>query len=164
MKIVVTAPGQFQSLSVEKPEPGMVYELSSSAEGSEAQNRAFHALVQEYWRSGCHSYTATSIMEFRNMIKRHLGAGFVAFVYAVIENGKPVIRDAKTYEDIPEAVRTDPDLKKLVRGRLKSWSDYTKRERTETIDRLIAEMEQAGVQTKKFYEILEGMTEWRKAS
>ena len=164
MKIVVTAPGQFQSLSVEVPEPGMVYELNNNEEGTDAQNRAFHALVQEYWRSGCHSYNATNIMEFRNMIKRHLGAGFEAFVYAVIENGKPVIRDAKTYEEIPEAVRIDPDLKKLVRGRLKSWSDYSKRERTETIDRLIAEMEETGVQTKKFYEILEGMQDWRKAS
>jgi hypothetical protein len=164
MKIVVTAPGQFQSLTSDEPEPGMVYELQDGVEGTDAQNRAFHALVQEYWRTGCHSYNAKNIMEFRNMIKRHLGAGFEAFVYAVIEDGKPVIRDAKTYKDIPEAVRTDPDLKKLVRGRLKSWSDYTKRERTETIDRLIAEMEEAGVQTKKFYEILEGMQGWRQAS
>ena len=39
--------------------------------------------------------------------------------------------------------------------RLKSWSDYTKRERQETISRLIAEMIQAGVHAKKFYEILD---------
>jgi hypothetical protein len=164
MKIVITGSDSFEALSTDTPEPGMVYQLENAAEGTGPQNRAFHALLQEYWRSGCHSYPAKNFMEFRNMIKRHLGAGFEAFVYATIENGKPVIRDAPTYDEIPEAVRKDPDLKKLVRGRLKSWTDYTKRERMRTIDNLIAEMEQSGVQTKKFYEIIEGMAEWRKAS
>ena len=54
-------------------------------------------------------------------------------------------------------VRRDPELKNLARGRLKSWADYTKKERTETIDRLISEMHQAGVNSTKFSEILEGM-------
>ena len=40
-----------------------------------------------------------------------------------------------------------------------SWTDYTKTERTSAIDKLIAEMHQAGVQTAKFYEILKGMDE-----
>jgi hypothetical protein len=49
-------------------------------------------------------------------------------------------------------------LEKLrIRWRIKSWSRYTKKERSETIDRIISEMHQAGVQTKHFYEILNGM-------
>jgi hypothetical protein len=37
---------------------------------------------------------------------------------------------------------------------VKSWGDYTKRERMESIDRLISEMIQAGVDSRKFHEIL----------
>jgi hypothetical protein len=132
--------------------------LEPDEDGTARQNRAFHALISEYWRSGAHSYQAKSFEEFRNMIKRKLGAGFEAYVYAVIVDNKPVIMDAATYAEIPEAVRHDPDLKRLVRGRLRSWSDYSKRQRIETIDRLIAEMHAAGVNTNKFYEILEGFS------
>lgn len=157
MQIVVTAPGSYETVSGGDPEPGRLYALEDAATGTTAQNRAFHALLGEYWRSGCSSRHAKDFDEFRNQIKRSLGAGFVAFVYAEIVGGKPIIRDAATYQDIPEAVRSDPDLRQLVRGRLKSWSDYNKKERRETIDKLIAEMHEAGVQTKKFQEILEGM-------
>jgi hypothetical protein len=163
MKIVITGPATFECLSIEKPEPGMVYQLEDAAEGTGPQNRAFHALVQEYWRSGCHSYNVKSFSEFRNLIKRDLGAGFERFVYATIEIGRPMLHDAPTYADIPESVRKDPDLKDLCRGRLKSWTDYTKKERRETIDRLIAQMDDAGVRTKKYFDILEGMSEWRRA-
>lgn len=164
MKVVITGPDTFECLSIETPEPGMVYQLEDAAEGTGAQNRAFHALVQEYWRSGCHSYAVKTFKEFRNLIKRDLGAGFEAFVYATIEAGRPVLHDAPTAADIPEAVRQDPDLRNLCRGRLKSWTDYSKKERRETIDRLIAQMDQDGVRTKKYYEILEGMSEWRRSA
>ncbi len=157
MVITIVSPGQFVTQSSEEPEPGRSYHLEDAATGTLAQGALFHALVAEYWRSGAHSYTAKSYDDFRNCIKRKLGAGFEAYVYAVIQDGKPVILDAKTYGDIPEAVRNDPALKQLVRGRLKSWADYTKRERRETIDRLIAEMIQAGVNSRKFSEILDGL-------
>lgn len=42
-------------------------------------------------------------------------------------------------------------------GRLKSWTDYTLRQRRDFIDALIAEMNQAGVNTPKYFEILSGM-------
>jgi hypothetical protein len=140
----------------DSPAPGL-YVLESLETGTNAQNRAFHALITEYWRSGCHSYPAKTFAEFRDMIKRSLGAGFESYVYAEIVDGKPRIQGAKKYEDIPESVRKDPDLKQLVRGRLKSWSDYTKKERRLTMDRLISEMHHVGVQTPAFMRILEGM-------
>lgn len=163
-KIVVTEPGQYECLSLDQPEPGLCYNLEDATEGTGAQNRAFHALVSCYWQSGAHSYQAKSFNDFRNQIKRSLGAGFEAFVYAEIVGGKPIIRDAATYAEIPEPVRRDPDLKQLVRGRLKSWADYSKRERIATIDRLVAEMIEAGVNTKKFHEILEGMSGGSKSA
>ncbi len=149
--------GALLSIDGEQPELGFKYSLEPAASGSAAQNRAFHALVQEYWRSRAHSYNASNFDEFRGHDKEVFGSWLRAFVYAEILEGKPIIKDAKLFSDIPENVRQDPDLKQLVRGRLKSWSDYTKKERRETLDRLISEMHEAGVQSKKFHEILEGM-------
>lgn len=157
MIITIVSPGQFITQSTEEPEVGRSYLLEDATTGTNAQNRLFHALIGEYWRSGAHSYDAKNYDDFRNCIKKKLGAGFEAYVYAVIENGKPIIKDAKTRGDIPKEVREDPDLKKLVRGRLKSWSDYTKKQRRETIDSVIAEMVQAGINSRRFEEIMEGI-------
>ena len=79
-------------------------------------------------------------------------------MYIDIVDGLPVMREAKTFNYIPEYIRTDKDRNNYIRGRLKSWGDYSKKERTETIDKLIAEMIQAGVSSKKFTEILKGMS------
>lgn len=135
---------------------GRYYEIEDIASGTGAQNRAFHSLMTEYHRSGLHSYSS-NVKIFREEIKKYLGAGFESYIYANIENGKPKINKVNTYEEVPEGVRHDPDLKKMVMGKLKSWGDYTKKERRETIDRLISEMRQAGVSSKKFDEIIKGM-------
>jgi hypothetical protein len=158
MTIAIPAPGQYHVVSHDAPKVGHVYTLEDTAKDTEGRmNRAFHALVQEYWRCGLHSYEVKSFKRFRELIKRDLGAGFESFIYATLDDGKPVLHEVDTYDEIPEAVRRDPDLKKLARGRLKSWGDYTRRERHETISRLIAEMDMAGVNTPKYQEILEGM-------
>jgi hypothetical protein len=156
MRIQITPDGYITQDS-DAPIVGRSYYLEDATSGTTAQNKAFHALITEYFKSGCSSYEAKSYDDFRNDIKRRLGAGFVAFVYAVIENGKPRILDAAKYTDIPLEVKNDPDMRQLIRGRLKSWTDYTKKERQATMDKLIAEMHQVGVTTKKFYQILEGM-------
>jgi hypothetical protein len=152
MTVTILAPGVFSPLTSDEPEVGRRYILEPDEDGTNRQNRAFHALISEYWRSGAHSYPAKSFDEFRNMIKRHLGAGFEAFIYVDPSNPEPVINDAKALTDIPPHIPRD-----LIRGRLRSWSDYSKKQRIETIDRLIAEMHEAGVNTKRFQEILEGM-------
>ena len=157
MTITIVSPGEYIEASKSVPVVGRSYILEDAATGTSAQNKTFHALVQEYWKSGCHSYSAKSFEDFKNLIKKHLGAGFEAFVYVEMVEGKAIIKDAECSEDIPEVIRRDPELRNLARGRLKSWADYTKAERCRTIDNLIAEMHHVGVQTKKFYEILEGL-------
>ena len=77
MKIVITGTDTFECLSIEKPEPGMVYQLEDTAEGTGPQNRAFHALVQEYWRSGCHSYNVKSFSELQKTLAEIEAAGNV---------------------------------------------------------------------------------------
>lgn len=161
MRILVTAPGLYLTDSRDEPEPGRRYELVDASDGTARQGRAFHALVAEYFVSGCYSYPAKSLDELRNYVKLRLGAGVDAYVYADMENGKAIVKKVKEFSEIPEHVRKDPDASKLIIRRLKSWTEYSKRERRETLDRLIAQMHSEGVQTKHFFEILEGMEGWQ---
>ncbi len=144
------------------PEVGAYYYIEPAKNGTQEQNKAFHALVLEFFKSGQHSYDIGSFDELKNCIKRSLGAGFDSFVYiAMVQKDEyvsyPKMFDAKTIGDIPEIVKSDPNMKSMIRGKLKSWSKYTKKERTSTIDNLIAEMKEAGVNSEKFDEILSGM-------
>lgn len=145
------------SFDGETPKEGMYYTLEDSVNGTQAQNKAFHSLVMEYFISGMHSYNVDNFDDFRNQIKKKLGQGFESFVFVEVVNDKPVIKDCAKYEDIPLYIREDPELRNLARGRLKSWSQYSKKQRKTTIDNVISEMLQAGVNTKKFQEILSGM-------
>ena len=146
MRIYVISPNTFTG---DYLSPGEVYEVRPVDKGTDRQNRAWHGLLQEYWSSGCHSYNAKNILHFRELIKLYLGAG-VEVYYSIInwyeyENANGLLEKAITIREPKEEYR------------VKSWSRYSKKERKESIDRLIAEMHQAGVQTKKFYEILEGL-------
>ncbi len=149
MTILITADGEYITEKGYSPEVGKKYLLEDATSGTNAQNRAFHALVGEYWKSGAHSYNANNFEHFRELIKLNLGAGAECFVFATPEG----IKKAKTLEEVPEEYRNP----QYCMTKLKSWTDYTLKERRETMDRLISEMHQAGVQTAKFYEILKGM-------
>jgi hypothetical protein len=162
MTITITSPGEYVSTTKDVPITGRSYALDDLTTGTGAQNRTWHALLTVYWTSGAHSYDAKTFDEFRDQIKRSLGAGFESYAYAIISNGKAVLRVVKTWEEIPKGLRVDPDKRDMIRGRLKSWTDYSKRERTDAIDRLIAEMHQAGVNSERFIEILQGMEDKSK--
>ena len=158
MKILILSDGSYMSESKDKPGIGKRYNLEDAVSGTTAQNKAFHALVQEYWKSGLHpKYGGDDFSSFRDQIKRTLGAGFESFVYADILGGKARIKQVKIYDEIPEFIRHDKDLKEIVQGKLKSWSDYSKKQRQNTIDNVINDMISNGVNTKKFQEILEGL-------
>jgi len=137
MRILVTAPGEFTGDDLDI---GCWYTAEPAAEGSEKQNRAFHGLLQCYWNSGCHSYPARNFPHFKALIKLYLGVGMELYYNVVNTDGTPCPQGRKDY-------------------RLKSWRNYTKAERTSTIDNLISEMIQVGVNTRKFHEILDGMEE-----
>jgi hypothetical protein len=152
LTILITSPDTFMAEG-DAPQVGRRYLLEDVATGTSAQNRAFHALVQEYWRSGAHSYNAQTFAQFRDLIKRDLGAGFESYIYASAEG----IKRAATMDEIPAGTQM-----RDIMGKLKSWADYSKTERRETMDRLIAEMETAGVNTPKYREILAGMVDaWK---
>lgn len=152
--IIQITPDGFIHLSGDAPEVGHKYQLEDIAEGSLAQGRAWHALAQEFWASGAHSYNVKTFMEFRDCLKRDIGAGFESYIYAD-ETG---IHKVKTLEEIPETVDRAHKL-----GKLKSWADYSKKERRDAIDRLISTMDQAGVNTRKYQEIIAGLNESRRS-
>jgi hypothetical protein len=154
MKILITGQGQFTGDNLET---GKYYECEAAETGTSSQNKTFHALISAYFVSGCFSYPAKNSGELKQQVKKYLGAGFESYVY--ILNGPNGISwgEAKRYKDIPPNVAKDKDGKPMIRGKLLSWAKYTKTQRRNTIDNLIAEMIQSGVQTRKFYQILEGM-------
>jgi len=89
--------------------------------------------------SGCHSYNVRSYEDLRKCVKRDLGAGIEKVtIYVHPLKGTPLPDGAEIWQ-------------------LKSWADYTMKERRDAIDNLKNEMTQAGVQTAKFYEILRGL-------
>ena len=157
MKILITEEGRFVMVSGKPPTVGSKYNLDEADTATDAQNRAFHALLSEYWTSGAHSYRAKTFERFREEVKVKLGVGFEKIVYADIENGKAVIFEVKRRDEIPAHILADPDLRRMVLAKPRSWGDYSKKDRTETIDRLITEMQASGVNTKHFQEILAGM-------
>jgi hypothetical protein len=137
MKILITAPNVFTGDALKV---GCYYIVELAAEGTDAQNKTFHALLQCYWASGCHSYDARNFEHFRALIKLYLGAGMEKFYNLVNADGTPCPKGRPDY-------------------RLKSWAGYSKKERKLTIDNLISEMMQTGVNDKHFEEILRGMEE-----
>jgi hypothetical protein len=148
--IIQITPDGYITLSGTPPVVGRKYTLEDAETGTAAQNKAFHALIAEYWRTGMHSYNVKTFDQFRDMIKRDLGAGFESFIYADYTG----MHKVQTVEEIPAGID-----RRFILGKLKSWADYTKKERRESLDRLIAEMEQAGVNSRKYQEIIAGMNE-----
>ena len=136
MKIFVIEPNIFTGDDLV---PGEEYYVQPAENGTLKQNAAFHALLAEYWRTGEHSYNAKNLAHFKKIIKRQLGAGIEVY-YEII--------DTDTGELLENPV---------IKRRIKSWKHYTKKERKETIDRIISEMLQVGINTRKFHEILQGM-------
>ena len=137
MQILITEPGKFIGAELKV---GCYYNVELAEEGTDRQNKTWHALVQEYWVSGCHSYNVNSFEHFRELIKLYLGAGAEKY-YSLLDDKGNLLE------------------KPIVKYRVKSWTRYSKAERKDSIDRLIAEMELVGVNSKKFSEILEGMEE-----
>jgi hypothetical protein len=110
--------------------------------GTDAQNRAFHSLLGEYWKSGLSSYE--SYDDMRDTFKlRAAGAD----EYIFIENGK--VRHVKSLDEVNGRYAEVP----------KSWADFTVEQRKDAIDEVIREATMAGINSRKWEEILRGMEE-----
>jgi len=110
--------------------------------GSDAQNRAFHSLIGEYWKSGLSSYE--SFDDMRDTFKLRVAG---ADEYIFIENGK--VRHVKSLDEVKGRYAEVP----------KSWADFTVEQRKDAIDEVIREATMAGINSRKWEEILRGMEE-----
>ena len=108
--------------------------------GTDQQNRAFHALLGEYWKSGLSSYE--SYDDMKDTIKLRIAG---ADEYIFIENGK--VRHVKSLDEVKGRYAEVP----------KSWADFTLEQRRDAIDEVIREATTAGVNSKKWDEIITGM-------
>jgi len=110
--------------------------------GTDSQNKAFHALLNEYYISGLHSYA--SYEDMRDSFKLKAGG---AKEYIYLENGKQ--HTCKQFDDIPKGCQHI--------GIPKSWLDLIREERTMAIKLLIAEGYEAGMNSAHWEEIISGM-------
>ena len=108
--------------------------------GTDQQNRAFHALLGEYWKSGLSSYE--SYDDMKDTIKLRI-AGADGYIF--IDNGK--VRHVKSLDEVKGRYAEVP----------KSWADFTVEQRRDAIDEVIREATVAGINSKKWGEILQGM-------
>ncbi len=108
--------------------------------GTDQQNRAFHALLGEYWKSGLSSYE--SYDDMKDTIKLRIAG---ADEYIFIDNGK--VRHVKSLDEVKGRYAEVP----------KSWADFTLEQRRDAIDEVIREATMAGVNSKKWDEIITGM-------
>jgi len=125
--------------------------IEDATKGTNPQNRFFHELVKIWVASGCHSYEG-DYNKVRDFIKRDLGAGFEKYFYTA-DDLKAV--KVNSFDDIPEHIQKD---KRRIMGQLKSWADYGKKERMKTIQNLIDNMIQSGVNSKEFDNICKEFT------
>ena len=129
MKIQILPDETYQVLSKDAPILGEVYTLESARYGTQAQNKAFHALLEEYYKSGLWSYEGSgynkgaTLDEFKKLVKRKLGAGFERYIYVDVVDGLSKISECEKREDIPAHIMNDPQRANYIRGILKSWSD-----------------------------------------
>ena len=67
MKIQILPNEEYMVISEkDRPTIGRSYFLEDAETGTGKQNRAFHGLIQEYWKSRQHSYKVDNFNDFRN--------------------------------------------------------------------------------------------------
>jgi len=111
--------------------------------GSEEQNRTFHALLNAFFATGCASYDSFQTM--RDAFKiRAAGVG----EYKVITyRGVITVESIDGYDGYPTVEIP------------KSWTQFTKAQRSEAIQMVLDEIMASGASSKKLDEIIAGMQE-----
>lgn len=149
MTILITADGEFITEKGESPAVGKRYQLEPADDYSTSQRKTFEALITCFFVSGCYTYDVKTREELRAEIKKEYGEGY-EWAYPK-ECGE--IGFVKERENAPLFCQQHGLCFKV----LKSTTRYTKKGFTDLLNNLIALMDTCGVQTKKYYEILDGM-------
>lgn len=130
---------------------------------SRQQNSLFHSLLDCFWDSGCSSFESQKSMRFHYKDVAHL----IEYVFEsdLQENTKQMLWRAIKLLPIEESEKKK--IVELLKGRVlveHSWAESTKGMAKLAIDTLLNDMHQAGVNSKKFEEILKGIGEWYESA
>ena len=133
--------------------------LSKKQYKSRQQNSLFHSLLDCFWDSGCSSFDSKKSMRFHYKDVAHL----IEYIYEndLKDDTKQMLWKAIKLLPIEESERNK--VVELLKGKVEiehSWAEVTKGMAKEAIDQLLKDMYQAGVNTKKFEEILRSLGEW----
>lgn len=158
MKIVITElfgdSGQF-NLLYGTLEVGKNYILYDADNHTAQQRKTAHKLISIWFKSGLWNYDTLDYAEFRDHLKKDYGEGFDRYQYA--DDNYNIIR-VKDIAEIPEYILNDlQDHPLRVKGVLKSFTRYTKKQVMEFIDNLINAMISAGVNSKEFSDLMGGL-------
>jgi len=122
---------------------------------SNNQNAIFHALLTEFWKSGCSSHE--SVIHQRLYYKDV--AGLV--MYEQVELSKQLKTLLRAlYKTLPSSGLKE-ELKDIINKKRVtelSWASVEKEQATISIKTLIDDMVEAGVNSKKFQEIINAIS------
>ena len=142
-----------------KGEYGYLEVLEEKQYKSRRQNALFHSLLMCFWESKLSSFD--SYEELRNHYKRIAHLCEVQWENTLPEQVKKILW--KAIKLLPIQKRYLDEICELLRGRVvtwHSWSECSKEMARLTLDQLLNDMHDAGVNSKKFEEILKGLGEW----
>ena len=130
---------------------------------SRQQNALFHSLLSCFWDSGCSSFESYKNMRFHYKDIAHL------IEYVFTNDLKEETKQAlwRVLKKLPIDESEKKKVIELLKGKVlieHSWAESTKGMAKVAIDQLLNDMFQAGVNSKKFEEILRSIGELYEAS
>lgn len=137
---------------------GYVEVLDDKQYKTRKQNNLFHSLLMCFWESRLSSFD--SYEDLRNHYKRIAHLCDVKFENNLPEQVKSILWRAIQILPIPK--RYLDEICELLKGRTvtwRSWADCSKEMAKITLDQLINDMINAGVNSKKFNEIMRELNE-----
>lgn len=159
MKITITPEGYICD-SHETPIEGHSYVLIDAEDYTQSMRNLWEALVDEWCASGKYSFVDTiDKYKFREEVKLRYGQGFDRLKY--VDDNKAMV-EVKSVSEIPESVLLDfrDGNPGRVFGVVKSSTKYTKKQFTAMIDKTINAMQEAGVATDKFMDIIDTINDY----
>ena len=148
MKILILENQRYQVTSKDAPQVGHYYSLAKYEPGTEEQNRAFHALLGAFYNWMMHTnqyiftdgnvnydFSVPDAEMFKVQFKYQYGAG--AEMLGYYENNRWYY--VKSLDKVPLHIlqRFNSGEKQLITWKnLKSWRNYTKKQRTKAIENI----------------------------
>lgn len=141
-----------------KGDYGYLEVLEEQQYKSKKQNALFHSLLSCFWESKLSSFD--SYEDLRNHYKRVAHLCDVKFDNRLKDTTKNILWRAIKLLPLPKSELDE--IVELIKGRTitwRSWADCSKEMAKVTLDQLINDMINAGVNSKKFNEIMRELNE-----